>query len=83
MASVYFAIFFKLFWFFDKILISLRCKDDFGYLEPLLACFTMGGGLERFLRTSYHIFPDLPYALPLMLPYFYGSFLPFPTYYCY
>ena len=45
----------------------------------MLVCFTMAlfyvlnAILERF--TIY--FHRLPYALPLMLPYFYGSFVPF------
>ena len=57
--------------------------DDFVYLGLMLVCLTMGGGLERFFRTRYHYIHELPYTLPLMLPYFYGSFVSFPTDYYY
>ena len=49
--------FFKFFWFFDRFLVFLRCKENFGYLGLMQVCFIMGGSLERFFRMRYHIFP--------------------------
>ena len=49
--------FFKFFWFFDRLLIFLRYKHDFGYLGLMLVCFITGGGLGRFYRMRYDIFP--------------------------
>ena len=43
--------------FFQILLILLSCKDDFGYLGQMLACFTLVGDLERFFRMCYRIFP--------------------------
>ena len=47
----------KFFRFLSKLLIFLRCMGNFGYLGLMLVCFAMGGGLERILRSRYHIFP--------------------------
>ena len=49
--------FFKFFWFFDRLLVFLRCKQNFGYLGLMQVCFIRGGSLERFFRMRYHIFP--------------------------
>ena len=35
---------------------GLRCKVDFDYLGLMFVCFTIGGCLEPFFRTGYHIF---------------------------
>ena len=48
--------FFKFIWFFDRLLIFVRCKDDFDYLGLMLVFLTMGGGLECFFRMRYQIF---------------------------
>ena len=69
----------KCFWFFQRLLTYLRSKEDFGYLglEGL-------GGLERFFRMRYHLFPGVTTRVTfLILPYFYGRFVPFPTHYYY
>ena len=56
-----------------------RCKDDFGYLGLVLVCFIINGYLEQFLEGVTIHFHALPFALPLMLPYCSGSFVPFPV----
>ena len=53
---LYFSLFSNSLDFFYRHWIFLRYKDDFCYLGLMLVCFTMGGGLERFLRSRYHIF---------------------------
>ena len=55
----YLVIFFTFFWFFARLLIFLRCKDNFGCLGLMLVCFTMSGGLDDFFRARYHIFPPI------------------------
>ena len=44
----------------------------------MLVCLSMGGGLEALLERVTIYFHGL-YVLPLMLPYFYGSFVTFLT----
>ena len=48
---------FRSFRFFDRRLIFFRCKDEFGYFQLILVCFTLDADLERFLRTCYPVFP--------------------------
>ena len=48
----HFFLFFKK--IFDRLLIFLRCKEDFGYLG---LCFPIRRGLECFFRTGCQLFP--------------------------
>ena len=77
--------FVQFFWFFNRILMFFRCKDNFGYLRLMLVCLTMGGNLERFFRTRYHIFSRVAIRVTshVTLLKKTGSFLPFPTHYHY
>ena len=43
--------------------------------ELMLACFTLGGTLNALLERITRFLNLLPQVLPLMLPYFYWSFV--------
>ena len=51
--------FFKLFWFFERLLIFFRSENNSGYLQLVLVCFIMVGGLEQFFRMCYHSLPPV------------------------
>ena len=87
------------FWLYHLIILwsffsnSFDFLTDFYYFEDVRTIFVVWDWcrcvslwvqvLRTFLERVTIYFHGLPYELPLMLPYFYGGSVPFPTYYYY
>ena len=52
-------------------------------MRMMQVCSLWVEALNTFLERVTIYFQGLSYALPLMLPYFYGSFVPFTIHYHY